>query len=203
MLLLVVLWTLSLIWYGRHTNCTETYARVYRRGLQSDCPSIRWLHPFPLSTVTRVSTISTYHSLLPVLFFRLSWQAAFLQGRTPYDMRSTKCRSDIVCGLTNVSSPYSVGVLSFETFTSIVCFLVFPSSWQKTITCFYSAKDSLCPPSVSKLSNQVMYKTNASATLTSNNKIIFMKLYFLFIGVRCQTLHRCLCCMSFVSGKRS
>ena len=28
MLLLVVLWTLSFIRYGRHTNCTETHARA-------------------------------------------------------------------------------------------------------------------------------------------------------------------------------
>ena len=150
MLLLVVLWTLSLIRYGRHTNCAETHARAGTGVAYNQTARNAMTSPIPLSTVTRVSTISTYHSLLPVLFVRLSWQATFLQGRTPLVVLSRLHSSQYVgLILHTVWLKYHRQVLLVsETFTSFVCFLVFPSSWEATVTCFYSAKSnqSFCSP---------------------------------------------------------
>ena len=122
--------------------------------------------PIPLSTVTRVSTISTYHSLLPVLFFRLSWQATFLQGRKPLIVLSRLCASQYVgLILRKVGLKYNRHVLLaclFHFFCVLPCVSVSLGGDRNLL--LQRKKAVYVPHLLSKLSNQVMNRTKTAAT---------------------------------------
>lgn len=150
MLLSVVLWALSLILYGRHTDCNETHARVQAWLNNQTARQCDDFTHSPKHSDTRLNNIH-----LPLIVAGPVPQVimtGYILTRS-YTLvvlsricaAQNVCRSHIVYGLTNIPSPYSVSVLSFETFVSFVFFRVFASSWQAAVTCFYSAKSNLCP----------------------------------------------------------